>query len=418
MTRYRFLILLLLPFAFLRLLWKSRLDSRYRQHWLERLGFTSFKGKGPVIWLHAVSVGETRAAVTLIQQLKDHYKDHQIVLTHMTPTGRSTEEAALNQLAFRCYLPYDTQGAVQRFLKRVRPQMGILLETEIWPELIDQCHQQSIPLLLVNARLSQRSYQRYQRYQPLTKDVLNQLTVIATQAVQDAERFKLLGAKEVVVVGNIKFDAAKKTQESAQDNLRQLWSTHRQVWLAASTRPGEEEIIIKLFQRLNIEHQLLLLVPRHPQRFNEVAALLTKKQIPFVRRSERQSIPDEVSVLLGDSMGEMGNYYQAADLAVMGGSILPFGGQNLIEATAMGCPVIVGPHTYNFQEAVRFALDAGAAVRFNQIDELLTLIPQLLNDSQKRVSMGEAGKHFTLTHQGATEAIMTLIKRYMPNHRP
>ncbi|HQT81843.1 MAG: hypothetical protein B7Z60_06705 [Ferrovum sp. 37-45-19] len=417
MIRYRFIIALLLPFAFLRLLWKSRLDSRYRQHWLERLGFIPLIKQGPVIWLHAVSVGETRAAVSLIQQINILYPDHKIILTHMTPTGRSTEERVLNTLALRYYLPYDTPGAVKRFLNRLQPDLGILLETEIWPELISQCHQQSIPLLLVNARLSQRSYERYQRYQPLTKNILQQLSVIATQSAQDAERFKLLGAQEVVVVGNIKFDAARALQQNSQDNLRRLWSQERKVWLAASTRPGEEEIIINLFQRLNIEHQLLILVPRHPQRFQEVAALLHKKNIRFIRRSQQQPIPDNVGVLLGDSMGEMGNYYQGADLAVMGGSILPFGGQNLIEATAMGCPVIVGPHTYNFQEAVHFALDAGAAVRFEKTDELLSIIPQLLNDTRKRTAMGEAGQHFTLTHQGATSTILTLIQRQIAHSK-
>ena len=413
MIRYRFLINCLLPLAFLRLWWKGRLDPRYRQHWLERLGFVPFKKQGPVIWLHAVSVGETRAALTLVQRLKERYPEHSIVLTHMTPTGRATDENNLNQLAFRCYLPYDTKGSVRRFLKRIQPDMGILLETEIWPELIVQCRQEGIPLLLVNARLSQRSYEKYQRYQPLTNNILNQLSVIATQSAQDAERFKLLGAKEVVVVGNIKFDAAKTIQDTSTENLRLLWSTHRPVWLAASTRAGEEELIIAIFKRLKIANQLLIIVPRHPQRFNEVATLLTRKNITFKKRSEHEAIPDEVEVLLGDSMGEMGNYYQAADIAIMGGSILPFGGQNLIEATAMGCPVIVGPHTYNFQDAARFALDAGAAIRFNKVEELLTLIPELLKDATQRAKMGEAGKHFTLTHQGATEAILTLIQRYI-----
>jgi 3-deoxy-D-manno-octulosonic-acid transferase len=412
---YTVLARLLLPLAFIRLVWRSLRQPAYRRHWSERLGFYRERTTRPVIWLHAVSVGETRAATALVNLIRQHYPDYQLLITHMTPTGRETAIDALGPDIVRCYLPYDLPGADQRFLAHFCPRIGLLLETEIWPNLISLCADRSIPLLLVNARLSEKSAAGYQRYQPLVGQSLRSLALIATQTAKDAQRLKDLGAKEVVVAGNLKFDAAQESAEGVQkEPLRHLWSPDRPVWLAASTRPGEEKLLLDLLPRLPIPGLLLVLVPRHPQRFKEVAMLLTERRIPFRRRSENLPVPDEMAVLLGDSMGEMECYYRSADVALIGGSLLPYGGQNLIEATAVGCPVIVGPHTYNFLDAAEFAIASGAALRVQDAAELLTVLPSLMNDLERRRQMGEAGLRFTLQHRGAAKNILALMNRFLP----
>ncbi len=413
---YTVLAWLLLPLAFVRLLWRSRHQPGYRHHWNERLGRYPVHATRPVLWLHAVSVGETRAASALIQLIRKQYPEFQLVLTHMTPTGRETAPDLIGADVIRCYLPYDVPFAIHGFLKHFRPRLGLLLETELWPNLISLCAEVRIPLLLVNARLSEKSAARYRRYQPLTRDILARLALIAAQTENDAQRLRSLGAREVLVTGNLKFDTVQAPlPESDLSSLRALIGPHRLVWLAASTRPGEERLLLEQLPGLNCPGGLLILVPRHPQRFNEVAALLTSLGIPFIRRSENRHVPADVQVLLGDSMGELQGYYQIADVALIGGSLLPFGGQNLIEATAAGCPVLIGPHTYNFLDAAEWAIAAGAALRLQHVSELLTVLPTLLRDEERRQRMGAAGRQFTLQHQGAAHKILSLIERYLPN---
>jgi 3-deoxy-D-manno-octulosonic-acid transferase len=414
---YALVAWLLLPVAFLRLLWRSRRQPAYRQHWGERLGSYAAVPARPVIWLHAVSVGETRAAVPLLRQLRERYPDHRLLLTHMTPTGRETARDLIDADVCRCYLPYDLPFAVARFLDHFKPRVGVLLETEIWPHLVLACEQRGIPLLLANARLSERSAARYARHQPLVRQTLERLALVAAQSAADAARFSGLGARDVRVTGNLKFDMPPtQSSEAPATGLRRLLGeATRQTWLAASTRPGEEQLILDLWPQLQAPGRLLILVPRHPQRFDEVAALLRKRGIPFVRRSESRPVPPDVPVLLGDSMGEMQAYYRVADVALIGGSLLPFGGQNLIEATAVGCPVILGPHTYNFQEAAEAAVAAGAALRLRDAAALPGTLLPLLEDGVRRRNMGQAGQRFTLQHQGATRNIFALIDRYIPS---
>ncbi|MDE2342484.1 MAG: lipid IV(A) 3-deoxy-D-manno-octulosonic acid transferase [Betaproteobacteria bacterium] len=412
--RYALIAWLLLPLAFARLLWRSRRLPAYRQHWAERLGHYPVRPGRPLIWLHAVSVGETRAAVPLIREIRRRYPGHHLLLTHMTPTGRETATDLIGPEVYRCYLPYDLPFAVERFLDHFRPEIGLLLETEIWPHLVAACRHRAIPLLLVNARLSEKSAARYARHQPLVRETLEQLTLVAAQTPADAARFTALGAQAVSVAGNLKFDmAVSQAAAMPADTLRRLVGTGRQTWLAASTRPGEEQLLLDLWPELNAPGRLLILVPRHPQRFDEVAALLRRLSIPHVRRSENRAVPADIPVLLGDSMGEMQAYFQVADVAVMGGSLLPFGGQNLIEATAVGCPVILGPHTYNFQEAAEAAVTAGAAIRVTDAERLPQVLLPLLADEPRRRSMGEAGRKFTLQHQGAVHNMLALIERFM-----
>lgn len=414
---YTFLAWILLPLAFIRLLWRSRRQAGYLQHWGERLGRYPMQPSRPVLWLHAVSVGETRAAASLIQLLRKRYPEYQLLLTHMTPTGRETATDLIGGDVLRCYLPYDVPFAIHGFLDHFKPHLGLLLETELWPNLISLCAEAGVPVLLVNARLSEKSAARYRRTQPLTRDILSRLALIAAQTDSDARRFTTLGAQNVHVAGNLKFDTPlAPTSAATLDSLRVLVGTGRPVWLAASTRAGEERLLLELLPRLGCPSALLILVPRHPQRFDEVAALLESLGIPFVRRSENRPVPSDVPVLLGDSMGELQAYYQIADVALIGGSLLPFGGQNLIEATAVGCPVLVGPHTYNFMDATEWAIAAGAAIRLQQASELPDVLPALMRDAPRRQHMGDAGRRFTLQHQGAAHRILSLIERFLPRH--
>ena len=413
---YTTLFRLLLPVIFLRLWWRGRKQQGYRQHWNERLGHYDVTSDAPVIWLHAVSVGETRASVTLIHLLRQTYPGHRILLTHMTPTGRETASDLLGPEVLRVYLPYDLPGAVNRFLDHFRPVLGALLETEIWPNLIHECARRHCPLLLVNARLSERSEERYAHFLPFISETLSRLSFVGAQSDADMLRLQRLGTPHVMVTGNIKFDATPPPHLSETvERLRYLVNGRRPIWMVASTRPGEESLILDLLQELQLSGQpLLILVPRHPQRFDEVAALLAARKIPFMRRTENRPVPAHVPVLLGDSMGELQAYYRVVDVALIGGSLLPFGGQNLIEATAAGCPVLLGPHMENFALASEMALAAGAALRLKDARDLLELLPRLCEDENERRRMGAAGRDFTTSNQGAVQNTFNLLRRFMP----
>ena len=386
---YTFLLWLLLPVVPLRLLWRGLRQPEYLQHVGERFGFFNITCTKPVIWLHCVSVGETRAALPLVSLLKQRYPQHHILLTHGTPTGRATSEQLFGDEVLRCYLPYDLPFAVKRFLRHYQPQLGLLMETELWFNLIHLCQQRALPLYLVNARLSEKSARGYAMLGKLAHNGLQRLTAIAAQTEQDASRFAALGAQQVEVTGNIKFDVTPSAQAIASGMaLRQQWHADRPVFLAASTREGEEELVLDAVAQLNIPNLLTVIVPRHPQRFDAVAGLLEKRSVSYLRRSQLTApFPVKgggVSVILGDSMGEMETYYAACDVALIGGSLLPFGGQNLIEACALGKPVLVGMHTYNFSDAVAQAVENGAAIRIKDEEELSSRLQQLLTDGSKQ----------------------------------
>jgi len=416
---YRLVLGLLLPYVALHLWWRGRRQPAYRQHIGERFG--SYVGSNvdamnaaqPTIWLHAVSVGETRAAQPLIAALRARYPDHRILLTHMTPTGRETSAELFGDSVLRAYLPYDYPAAVRRFLDHFRPVMGILLETEIWPNLVAICHERTIPLLLVNARLSEKSARRYARFATLTSQALRQLTGIAAQADEDAARLRALGAPEVAVYGNLKFDLLPPPEQFALGGELRRMMTTRPALLAASTRVGEEAVILDALQAGHWGDNLLIIVPRHPQRFDEVAALIEARRLRLQRRSARQPVAPETDVLLGDSMGEMFAYYAACDVAFIGGSLLDFGGQNLIEACAVGAPVLIGDSTYNFAVAAEQAVACGAARRVKDAEDLLTQAAALLSDAKARAEMSRAGKDFAARHRGATARTMALIARAM-----
>jgi len=409
---YTLLICLFLPLTPLRLLWRARRQPEYLQHVGERFGFFKAFPTKPVIWLHCVSVGETRGAAPLVHKLIERYPDHSILITHGTPTGRATSEQLFGDKVLRCYLPYDLPFAVRRFLRHYQPQLGLLLETELWFNLIHICREQAIPLLLVNARMSEKSARSYAKLGRLARQGLQQLTVIAAQTEQDASRLSALSGQHVEVTGNIKFDVTPTAEAIAAGvALRHTWGIGRPVFLAASTRVGEEELILDAVARLNVPGLLTVIVPRHPQRFAVVAALLQKRVIAFARRSDLVT-KGGVAVILGDSMGEMDVYYAACDVAFIGGSLLPYGGQNLIEACALGKPVLIGVHTYNFTESTLHAVESGAARRVHDTQELTNILQTLMTDSDQRSRMGEAGIIFAETNRGATQRTLELIQRH------
>ena len=438
-TFYSFALYLLLPYIFIHLAWRGRKQPEYLHHIGERFGRYSQKPDDdkPLIWLHAVSVGETRATQSLVTQLRASHPDHRILLTHTTPTGRDASEQLYGDDVMRVYLPYDYPFAVRRFLNQFRPQLGILMETEIWVNLIHACRNNNIPLLLLNARMSEKSAKGYACFEKLTRPTLAALSAVAAQTDDDAARLIQLGADNVSVMGNLKFDieppAAMLTLGS---QLREQFGNQRKVFLAASTRDGEETLLLDAlqptqesnhhavrgepveppiatsnpFDKLRANGNLLVvIVPRHPQRFDEVANLLDQRNIKFQRRSADQPIVTDTAVVLGDSMGEMFAYYAAADLAFIGGSLLPFGGQNLIESCAVGTPVLIGPHTYNFTEATRLATQSGAAIQIQNAAQLITEAQRLLADTASLDEMRKQCLNFVSLNHGATDKALHII---------
>ena len=408
---YTLLLYALLPHALWHLWWRARRQPEYLEHVAERFGRYAIPVARPLIWVHAVSVGETRAAEPLIHALQRQYPKHRILLTHMTPTGRATGATLFGEGVLRCYLPYDFPFAVERFLAYFQPVCGILLETEIWPNLIRACRRRGIPIYLVNARLSEKSFRSYARFRPFAASCLRELDGIAAQGGADAERLKALGAPAVEVTGNLKFDVAPDALQVAQGGAwRARWGRSRPVLLCASTREGEESLLLQALRQVDIPDLLTVIVPRHPQRFDEVAALVERAGIPYQRRSDNQPVAAHTRIVLGDSMGEMAAYYAACDIAIIGGSLLPFGAQNLIEACAVGRPVIVGPSVYNFAEATQLAVDAGAALMVADAPGAITAARALLLDPARMRHVGQAGLDFTRGHQGATARTIGLVK--------
>ena len=413
---YSVLLYLILPFVPLKLLWRGIKQPEYRQHWGERFGFYAAKVTKPVIWLHCVSVGETRAAEPLIKALQLQYPSHQILLTHGTPTGRDTSKALFGDLVTSVYLPYDLPFAVNGFLKHFKPSIGLLMETELWFNLIVACKQREIPLLLVNARLSESSANAYAKLGKLIREGLQNLSAIATQTADDAGRLQALGntlsAKNISVVGNLKFDVkppADTVDKGLQ--LRRLLGKNRSIFLAASTREGEETLILDAVKDVDL---LTIIVPRHPQRFDAVEAIIQNSGLSYVRRSQlNEPLSKKVQVVLGDSMGELFTYYAACDFTFIGGSLLPLGGQNLIEAAAMGRPILIGEHTFNFADASNTAVTAGAAIRVKNSAELHEKLEYLLQNPSKQAKMRLAALQFNEASTGATIRLMQLITQYL-----
>jgi 3-deoxy-D-manno-octulosonic-acid transferase len=401
---YSALLWALLPLVLLRLAWRARKQPRYLEKLGERFGrYESGAPAGPCIWIHAVSVGETRAAQPLVALLRERYPGHRIVLTHMTPTGRATGEEIFGGTVESAWLPYDYRFAVKGFLAHFAPAFGIIMETELWPNLLEESRAAGVPVFLVNARLSQRSAAGYARVAPLARRALEALSGVAAQTQADAARLTELGAHDVAVTGNIKFDMAIDDDVAAKGReLRALLGESRRVWVIGSTRDGEESLLVDAMARAPLAPDVLVVfVPRHPTRFDEVASLLGAGGVPVARRSAGAAVPATARFVLGDTMGEMLAYYAAADVVFVGGSLKPFGGQNLIEACAMGRPVVFGPHTFNFEQAAESAMDEGAGLRARDADHALALVAALLDDREKREAMGANAKRFAEANRGA-----------------
>ena len=414
---YSLLWWLAMPLVLARLWWRGRKEPGYRVGIAERLGF--YKPQPPAMrtfMVHAVSVGETRAAEPLVEALLAAWPDSRVLLTHMTPTGRATGRALFAHHGARViqsYLPYDTGFMVRRFLRHFTPRICILMETEVWPNLIAGCARHGVPVALVNARLSARSLRRGQRFGGLMGEAARAITVVAAQTEADAARIRSLGAPKVAVTGSIKFDVVPP--QAALDTgawLRARFNG-RPVLLCASTREGEEALILDAWLRHTDRPagMLLAIVPRHPQRFDEVAQLVRARGLSLQRRSQMTDAAVDADVLLGDSMGEMFAYYAACDCAYIGGSLLPLGGQNLIEACAVGKPVLVGEHTFNFLDATADAVASGAALRATDADKLLALAVRLLSDPGERTLMGSKAAEFASRHRGATLRTVELLQR-------
>ena len=413
-TFYTLLWFLALPWLPWRLWWRGRREPGYRARIGERFGrygADSPQVSGDVVWIHAVSLGETRAAAPLIARIARDMPQATILLTHMTATGRDAGRTLYGGRVVQAWLPYDLPFAVRAFLARFAPRAGLLMETELWPNLTAACVRAGVPVFLVNARLSERSLVGYRRFPSLTRPMFAALAGVAAQTGRDAARLVKAGARDVEVTGNLKFDAEVSAQ--ARDvgrAMRERFGAARPLWLAASTRDGEEALLLDAIARGGLPSRTLtVIVPRHPQRFDAVAELIAARGIPCVRRSANAAVPSDVRVVLGDSLGELPSYYAAADVAFVGGSLLPLGGQNLIESIAVGTPTIVGPHTFNFAEATLEAIAAEAAVRIGDADALVVEVAKLLGDPARRARMREAALAFHAMHRGAADRLWTWL---------
>jgi 3-deoxy-D-manno-octulosonic-acid transferase len=419
---YALLWWIALPLLPLKLWWRGRREPGYRSRIGERFGRYGADAPAPVrgaLWIHAVSLGETRAAAPLIERLLRERPGTPILLTHMTATGREAGRTLYGDRVQQAWLPYDLPFAVRAFLARFEPQAGLLMETEVWPNLVAGCARAGIPLFLVNARLSARSLRGYQRAPSLAAPMFAALTGVAAQTSADAQRLARAGARHVAVTGNVKFDAAVPAAALAfAHTLRARIGADRPVWIAASTREGEETLLLDALAGSALPPgALTIIVPRHPQRFDAVADLLTARGIAFARRSANLPVEAEATVLLGDSLGELLGYYAASDVAFVGGSLLPLGGQNLLEPIAVGTPTLVGPHTFNFEDATASAVAAGAAIRIADAPALLREVARLLDDAAERARLRTAALAFQGAHRGAADRLWTWLAPQLPGAR-
>ncbi|MFG0739843.1 lipid IV(A) 3-deoxy-D-manno-octulosonic acid transferase [Proteus terrae] len=416
---YQVLLYLIQPLIWLRLLLRSRKAPAYRKRWGERYGFCKGKVVPQGILLHSVSVGETLAAVPLVRALRHHYPDLPITVTTMTPTGSERVRSAFGDDVYHVYLPYDLPGSVNRFLKTVDPKLVIIMETELWPNLISKLHQRKIPLIIANARLSERSAAGYQKLGSFVKTMLQKITLIAAQNQEDGERFIELGLKRshLHVTGSLKFDISVTPELAARAvALRRQWAAHRPVWIATSTHEGEETIILETHKKLltQFPQLLLILVPRHPERFPKAEQLTREAGLKYTLRST-DAVPDaQTQVVIGDTMGELMLLYGIADLAFVGGSLVERGGHNPLEAAAHAIPVIMGPHTFNFKNICAKLDQAEGLITVTDSESMATAIASLLNDEDYRRYYGRHAVEVLHDNQGALLRLLTLLSPYLP----
>lgn len=420
---YSFVFYLAVPLLLLRLLYRSMKAPAYRSRWLERFAYIdlpkNFNNKDKSIWVHVVSVGETLASVPLIKHLLNTYPQYSIVVTTMTPTGSARVLEIFGDSVFHTYIPYDLPGAMDRFIRKTNPGVFIILETELWPNALYQCRKLGIRTMLVNARLSEKSAIGYKRISFISREMLGGIDCIAAQGQPDAQRFIELGAdpSKVVVTGSLKFEM-ELPETKAQELpaiLLQVKESNRKVIIAASTREGEDEKVLSAFhQCLKQQPSLLLvLVPRHPERFESVANLCERQQLNVILRSGNKPVAKDTQVLIGDSMGEMWLYYSLADIAFVGGSLVNTGCHNVLEPAALGIPVLVGPSQYNFELICRQLQQAGALNTVRDANDLGQQLLQLLSNPERCRVMGAAGKNLVESNKGSLEKLKVLIKEQL-----
>jgi 3-deoxy-D-manno-octulosonic-acid transferase len=410
---YNVLVYLAAPFAILLHLLRGLRDPSYRGGLGERFGFGP-RVTGPVIWVHAVSVGEVQAAQPLVGELRRRHPAYRVLLTTVTPTGAARARLLFGDQVLLRYVPLDLPGSVRRFFDRAQPKLAMILETELWPNLYAECGRRAVPLVLASARVSPRSIGNYRRLVPLFRRTLSHGIVIAAQSEADAERFRSIGAppERTLVTGNIKFDFQPPSGiEERGRRWRDLNLAGRPVWVAGSTHEGEEAIVLDAHRQVLAQcpDALLVLVPRHPQRFEPVRDLLAKRHEAAAFRSKGDAVRPGTRVLLGDTMGELMMFYAASDVAFVAGSLVPIGGHNLLEPASAGKPVLTGPHNFNGEEIAQLLVDAGAARVVENTQQLAQAVVSLLGDAERCKIMGAAGRAVLDSNRGALDRLLTLV---------
>jgi 3-deoxy-D-manno-octulosonic-acid transferase len=421
---YSWLIRIAAPFAFAVVLWRGVRDRSYWQGLAERFGW-GVPLPAPHIWLHAVSLGEMSAAAPLVRALHSRYPQLALAVTAATPAGRARARDLFAEVADIRFLPYDTPGSVRRFLERIRPRVAIIMETELWPNLFRECERRRVPVFLASARLSAKSVSRYRRLGSLFSGVFTPNVAVAAQSADDAERFKSIGASanQTRVIGNVKFDLAVDAGIIQTGKILRAAYGARPVWVAGSTHAGEEEQVLEAHTLLQAHRPdtLLLLVPRHKDRFAAVADLLARRGVKFARRSGMaraspkagsliDTLPADTQVLLVDTIGELAALYASADVAFVGGSLVPIGGHNLLEPAALGLPVLTGPSHFNGKEIALLLLRRGAALQVANPQELAAALQRLLDEPAERRRIGDIGKDIVESNRGSVDRLLTLIE--------
>lgn len=411
---YTLLSWLLLPVFLGHLLWRSRHQPEYRHRLAERFGRGPARQSRPAIWVHAVSVGEVTAAAPLVRRLLERFPEKSIVVTTTTPTGSQRARDLFGGTVTHCYVPYDAPGPVCRFFDRMQPQLAIVIETEIWPNLYRECGRRGIPLVLASARVSEKSVRRYRVLFGLIRDTLAHGIVIAAQSETDAERFRRIGAsrERTWVTGNIKFDFELAPEVAERGRaLRSLQAPGRPVWIAASTHQDEEQVLLDAHRRVLERHPqaLLTLVPRHPQRFASVAGLIQDAGLRAVSRSSGEICTPQTQVFFGDSMGELTMLYAAADIAFVGGSLVPVGGHNLLEPAALGLPALTGPHNFNAPDIAALLIEQGAVQVVADAAQIATQVTRLFDDPAAREERAAQARAVLLENRGAVDRLLALV---------
>ena len=415
---YTLTMYLLTPVILYRLAARGLRYRRYLSRWKERFGFFPAPGFENSSWVHAVSVGEVNAAVPLIEALMRRYPDAPMVVTTVTPTGSERVQKLFGERVFHVYLPYDLPASVKRFLDRIRPRFAVIMETEIWPNLFITCRERAIPIVVTNARLSERSLRGYGPVRPLARRAIRCASFVAAQSPLDAERLRALGAavSRLAVIGNLKFDMpVPASLADSGEQLRRGWGRRRPVWIAASTHEGEEMPVLKAHTAIlqRYPDALLLIAPRHPERFRPVVGACRSLGFTTRTRSEDEVADERCQCFVVDTMGELLHFYAAADIAFVGGSLEPIGGHNLLEPAALGKPVIVGPHTFNTEEVAASLIEAEAVLRVENAEQLGAAVIRLLTREDQRHAMGRAAQAVLERERGAVERTLRIVEQVL-----